>query len=497
MKKQKALLCILDGWGMRNAVDYNGIALAHTPTWDRMLARYPHSQLTASEASVGLPKGQMGNSEVGHTTIGSGRIVMQELPRIDHAIGNNFIPELPAWQNFIFKASHASGVVHLMGLLSDGGVHSHQDHIIYLAKQLAAAGLSVKVHAWLDGRDTAPTSAVSYIKSFIQATSRLDIELVTIGGRYFAMDRDKRWDRIETAIKVIGEGEGKLFADPIDFINKMYKKGMYDEFIEPHKAYGYNGIQPGDGLLVANFRADRVRQILSIILKKYNFSATLGMVEYSAELTPLIPALFEKQEIKNTLGELVSRAGLTQLRAAETEKYAHVTFFLNGGREAVYPGEKRHLIPSPQVATYDLRPEMSAYELTDFLVSDIESQQHDLIVCNYANPDMVGHTGVQDAIIKAVETIDICLQRLEAAAISNGYQMIITADHGNVEVMVDQSTGQPHTAHTLNPVPFMLINNDQVKQVSAGGLEDIAPTVLTLMGLHPALEMTGKVLIEK
>ncbi|AIK95959.1 2,3-bisphosphoglycerate-independent phosphoglycerate mutase [Candidatus Odyssella acanthamoebae] len=497
MKKQKALLCILDGWGIRNAVDYNGIALAHTPTWDRMLLRYPHSQLTASETSVGLPQGQMGNSEVGHTTIGSGRVVMQELPRIDHAIENNFIPEMPAWQNFIFKASHAKGVVHVMGLLSDGGVHSYQDHIIYLAKQLVAAGLSVKVHAWLDGRDTPPTSAIGYIKSFMQATSRLDIELVTIGGRYFGMDRDKRWDRIETAVKVMGEGDGKLFADPIDFINKMYKKGIHDEFIEPHKAYGYNGIQPGDSLLAANFRADRVRQILSVILKKYNFSATLGMVEYSAELTPLIPALFAKQEIKNTLGELVSRAGLTQLRVAETEKYAHVTFFLNGGREDVYPGENRHLIQSPQVATYDLKPEMSAHELTDFLVSDIESGQHDLIVCNYANPDMVGHTGVQEAIIKAVETIDTCLHRLEAAAISNGYQMIVTADHGNVEVMVDQSTGQPHTAHTLNPVPFVLINNDQVKQVLAGGLEDIAPTVLTLMGLHPALEMTGKVLIEK
>ncbi|MBW8308831.1 MAG: 2,3-bisphosphoglycerate-independent phosphoglycerate mutase [Candidatus Paracaedibacteraceae bacterium] len=497
MKKQKALLCILDGWGIRSAIDHNGIALASTPTWDRLLTQYPHSQLTASEASVGLPKGQMGNSEVGHTTIGSGRIVMQELPRIDRAIENNLIPEMPAWQNFIVKALEGSRVVHVMGLLSDGGVHSHQAHIIYLVKQLAEAGLSVKVHAWLDGRDTPPTSAIGYIKSFIQATSRLDIELVTIGGRYFGMDRDKRWDRIETAVKVMGEGDGKLFADPLDFINKMYKKGIQDEFIEPHKTYGYNGIQARDSLLVANFRADRVRQILSVMLKKYNFATTLGMVEYSAELTPLIPALFTKQEIKNTLGEIVSRAGLTQLRVAETEKYAHVTFFLNGGREEIYPGENRQLIQSPHVATYDLKPEMSAHELTDYLVSDMKSGQHDLIVCNYANPDMVGHTGVKEAIIKAVETIDTCLQRLETSAIHTGYQMIVTADHGNVEVMVDQSTGQPHTAHTLNPVPFVLINNNCVKHVSTGGLEDIAPTVLTLMGLHPALEMTGKVLIEK
>lgn len=497
MKKQKIVLCILDGWGIRASREHNGIALANTPNWDRMLALYPHSQLQASESNVGLPDGQMGNSEVGHMTIGSGRVVMQELPRIHKAIQHNVIPGLPAWHNFVAKAMGGSKVVHLMGLISDGGVHSHQDHVIYLAKQLSMAGLSVKIHALLDGRDTPPTSAAGYIRTLLNETARYDVELVTIGGRYYGMDRDKRWDRIDTAVKCMGNGEGKIFADPLDFIEKMYTKGLGDEFIEPHKAYGYNGIQKGDSLVVANFRADRVRQILGILVEEYLFSAMLGMVEYSEELKVKIPPLFEKQKIHNTLGEIVSQAGLTQLRAAETEKYAHVTFFLNGGREDVFPGEDRKLIASPQVKTYDLKPEMSAVELTDVLVSDIEADWHDLIVCNYANPDMVGHTGVQDAISKAIETVDACLGRLERAAIHAGYGMVITADHGNVELMVDPKTGGVHTAHTLNPVPFILINCAGVKAAKNGGLKDIAPTILELMGLRMSSEMTGKVLIEK
>lgn len=495
MDKQRILLCILDGWGIRNAVDHNGIAMANTPTWDRMLLEYPHSQLFASEDHVGLPHGQMGNSEVGHMTIGSGRVIMQDLPRIDNAIKEEYISKFPNWDDFIGKAMNGTRTVHLMGLMSDGGVHSHQGHIVCLSKLLAGAGFSVKVHAWLDGRDTPPKSAKEYLKSFLAETTGLDIELVTIGGRYFAMDRDQRWERIEAAVQVMGEGEGKPFVDPFDFIDKMYAKGITDEFIEPHRAYGYNGIRAGDSLVIANFRADRVRQVLTVLLQKYNFSAVLGMMEYSAELKSSVPALFGKQEIPNTLGEVVSNAGLTQLRAAETEKYAHVTFFFNGGREDVYPGEDRHLIPSPKVATYDLKPEMSANELTDFLVGDIENKRHNLIVCNFANPDMVGHTGVKEAIIKAVETIDSCLQRLEKAVIRSGYQMIVTADHGNVELMVDNQTGQPHTAHTLNPVPFVLINNHEVKKVDSGGLQDIAPTILTLLGVKPVPEMTGKVLI--
>lgn len=495
MEKQKLLLCILDGWGLSNGQDYNGIVQAKTPTWDRMLTQYPYSQLNAAETSVGLPNGQMGNSEVGHMTIGSGRIILQELPRIDQAVKDNLVPELSQWQDFVAKIASGTGVVHLIGLLSDGGVHSHQNHMIYFAQLLASLGFQVKVHALLDGRDTPPMSGCKYLKSFIQATAHLNIELVTIGGRYFAMDRDKRWDRIETAVNVIGDGKGKLFANPLDFVSQMYQHGIGDEFIQPHKSYGYNGIQEGDSLFVVNFRADRVRQVLGVLLNQYKFAATLGMVEYSDELKSRIPALFNKQEIRNTLGEIISHAELTQLRAAETEKYAHVTFFFNGGREEVYPGEDRKLIPSPKVSTYDLQPEMSAPELTGFLVDAMDSSQYNLIVCNYANPDMVGHTGVQEAIIKAVETIDECLQRLETAAINNGYQMIITADHGNVELMVDMETGQPHTAHTLNPVPFVLINNDRVQHIHSGELQDIAPTILKLMGVNSALEMTGKVLI--
>lgn len=496
MSKRKVLLCILDGWGLREKRENNGIALANTPVWDHMLSTYPHSQLDACGASVGLPDGQMGNSEVGHTTIGSGRIIMQDLPRIDLCIKEESLPAIPQWQYFVGQTLGAKGVVHLIGLMSDGGVHSHQDHILYLAKLLASYGIKVKVHAILDGRDTPPMSAVTYLNKFIKDTTNSNIELATIGGRYFAMDRDKRWERIDSAVNTIGEGEGKLFADPIDLVKKMYTFGVSDEFIEPHKAYGYNGIHEGDSLLIANFRADRVRQILEVMLKKYNFTATLGMVEYSEELSRQMPSLFVKQDITDTLGEVISNAGLKQLRAAETEKYAHVSFFFNGGKEEPFPGEDRHLVQSPKVATYDLQPEMSANELTDFLVQDMESGAHDFIVCNYANPDMVGHTGKKEAIFKAVETIDGCLGRLIEAAHTNDYQMIVTADHGNVEVMVDESTGKPHTAHTLNPVPFIVINCPQVKHVHSGGLQDIAPTVLTLMDLKPSLEMAGKVLIE-
>jgi 2,3-bisphosphoglycerate-independent phosphoglycerate mutase len=449
----------------------------------------------ASEAHVGLPEGQMGNSEVGHTTIGSGRVVLQELPRIDQAIADGAIPKLLPWTTFIRKAAQGSRVVHLLGLLSDGGVHSHQAHLVYFAQLLVSLGFKVKVHALLDGRDTPPTSAVHYLRNFMQETAPLGIELATIGGRYFGMDRDKRWDRIDIAVKAIGEGDSQSVTDPLDFVNALYKKGITDEFINPHKAYGYNGIQEGDSLLVANFRADRMRQILGVLLHQHTFAATLGLINYSEELTPLIPALFEKQEINNTLGAVVSRAGLTQLRAAETEKYAHVTFFFNGGREELYAGEDRRLIPSPKVATYDLKPEMSAYELTDFLVADMVNGTHDLIVCNYANPDMVGHTGIPAAIVTAVEAIDTCLHRLETAAIQQGYQMIVTADHGNVECMVDEATGHPHTAHTLNPVPFVLINGDSGGKVLAGGLQDIAPTILNLMELPVPPEMTGKDLV--
>ncbi|MBX3487353.1 MAG: 2,3-bisphosphoglycerate-independent phosphoglycerate mutase [Candidatus Paracaedibacteraceae bacterium] len=492
MMSNKVLLCILDGWGIRNTVDHNGIALANTPHWDRLLKTYPHSLLQASELNVGLPKGQMGNSEVGHMTIGSGRVVLQELPRINEAIQNGQVTSLPVWQRFVVQAKNKT--VHVLGLLSDGGVHSHQDQIAFFAKEMAKAGLSVKVHGFLDGRDTPPDSAVTYVQKFIDDCHGYDIEIVSLGGRYYGMDRDKRWDRIEVALDAIIQGKGVKFTDPIQFIQDSYAAGVTDEFVVPGVRYGYSGFQAGDSLFVGNFRADRMRQILSKLVDDQRLTQLLGLVEYSADLAPKMLTLFQKEEISATLGSIVSDAGLKQFRAAETEKYAHVTFFLNGGREDVYPGEERQMVASPKVSTYDLKPEMSAPELTSVLVSAIESGQYSLIVCNYANPDMVGHTGVQNAIVQAVETVDACLGKLEEAAKEQGYAMIITADHGNVELMIDPETGGVHTAHTLNPVPFVLVNSS-AHHVKDGGLKDIAPTILTLLGIAKTSEMTGSSLI--
>lgn len=486
------LLCILDGWGIRNAVDHNGIAMADTPNWDRILATYPHSLLQASELNVGLPEGQMGNSEVGHMTIGSGRVVLQELPRINESIKRSELTGLSVWKRFIESADNKT--VHIMGLLSDGGVHSHQDQMAYCAVEMAKAGLSVKVHGFLDGRDTPPDSAAMYVQKFVDDCRGYDIQIVTLGGRYYGMDRDKRWDRIDAAVQVIADGDRASFTDPVQYVKDSYDTGVFDEFILPASHQDYAGFCNGDSLFVGNFRADRMRQILSKLIEDSRLVQIMGMVEYSADLAPRMLTLFKKENIQDTLGSLVSRAGLKQFRAAETEKYAHVTFFLNGGREEVYPGEDRQMIASPNVATYDLKPEMSAFELTDSLEAALASGDYSLVVCNFANPDMVGHTGVQSAIVKAVETVDTCLGRLEQSAKVNGYIMIITADHGNVELMVDLETEGVHTAHTLNPVPFVLINSDAAT-VKDGGLKDITPTILDLMEIQKSPEMTGSSLI--
>lgn len=505
-KMKNVVLCILDGWGLNPSKIHNGIAEAKTPNWTHISQHYPMTTLEASELYVGLPKGQMGNSEVGHMTIGSGRVIMQELPRIDLAIEHHTLLEMAKFHEFVTQVKKANRVVHLMGLLSPGGVHSHQDHLLYLAKQLASQHITVKVHAFLDGRDTPPRSADGYLSYFLGSIQDTPgVNLATFGGRYFAMDRDKRWDRIEKACRAIVSGEGKLALDPLDSMEKSYALNVTDEFVVPHVCQGYTGMQEGDALLMVNFRADRVRQILTALLdpdfkefsqKRISFSATLGLSEYSETLLPLIPSLFDKQSIKNTLGEVIANAGLSQLRAAETEKYAHVTFFFNGGRELVFPGEDRRLLPSPKVATYDLQPEMSAYELTDYLVDNIHSQKYQLIVSNFANPDMVGHTGVPQAIIKAVETVDDCLGCLLKACIETDTVLIVTADHGNVEQMVDVVSGQPHTAHTLNPVPFVVANmNESIKLRSGGALGNVAPTILDIVGLPKPAEMTGESLI--
>jgi 2,3-bisphosphoglycerate-independent phosphoglycerate mutase len=500
------VLCILDGWGIAPTSKINGISQAYTPAWDHFMAAYPHSKLQASELYVGLPTGQMGNSEVGHMTIGAGRVILQDLPRIDQSLQDGSFSTNPKFLDFIAALKKSGGACHVMGLLSPGGVHSHQSHMEAIVQLLTKQGVPVYVHAILDGRDTPPQSAGKYVAQFLANTNH---PLATIGGRYYAMDRDKRWDRIEKAYQTIALGQGLRTEDPLELLKAEYKKGTGDEFLIPHCVGDYNGMKAGDGLFMANFRSDRVRQILNALLvpnfsdfkreKPIEFAATLGMGEYSKELTPLLPPLFSKEQATQTLGSIVAAAGLKQLRIAETEKYAHVTFFLNGGREEVFPGEDRIMVPSPDVATYDLKPEMSAEEVTNKVIDAMTNQAtpYSLIVINYANTDMVGHTGVQGAIQKAVETIDRCLSRLEDAVKQAGYTLMITADHGNVEQMIDESTGLVHTAHTCNPVPFVLVNGPKDRDVRDGELQDLAPTILNVMGLPIPCDMTGKSLLRK
>jgi 2,3-bisphosphoglycerate-independent phosphoglycerate mutase len=501
------VLCILDGWGERQKADDNAIEIARTPNWHGLKARWPHAQLQASEHYVGLPDGQMGNSEVGHTNIGAGRVVLQDLPRIDAAIAEGKLATMPGLCDFIGKLKENRGTAHLMGLMSPGGVHSHQRQIAALARILAEAGVPVAVHAFLDGRDTPPKTAVLYVRQFQEDVAGLrDLRIATLCGRYYAMDRDKRWDRVERAYRAIVAGVGERTDDPLQAVEAAYARAETDEFVTPTAIAGYVGMRDGDGLLIANFRADRIREIATALLdpefsgftreKRVAFCAALGLVEYSTELNRFLATLFPPENLNDSFGEVVSRAGLTQLRVAETEKYAHVTFFFNGGRELVFPGEERILVPSPKVATYDQQPEMSAPEVTDKVVEAIRSGRFDAIVMNYANADMVGHTGRIDAATKAVETIDFCLGRLSEAVEQAGGTLVITADHGNAEMMRDRETGEPHTAHTLNPVPFVVVNPPaEIGHLENGRLSDIAPTLLDILGLTTPAAMTGHSLI--
>ncbi len=501
------VLCILDGWGERGGGADNAIETAHMPVWRRLMARWPHAHLQASEHYVGLPDGQMGNSEVGHTNLGAGRLVMQDLPRIDAAIASGEIGRMPAMRDFIARLKHSGGTAHLMGLLSPGGVHSHQRQIAALARIVAEAGAPVAIHAFLDGRDTPPKAALSYLREFQSDLAGLEnLRVATVAGRYFAMDRDQRWERVEKAYRVIAEGEGETAADAAGAVAAAYGRDETDEFASPTAIGGYRGMRDGDGLLIANFRADRVREIAAALLdpdfagfaraRRVDFAAALGLVEYSEELNRFIGTLFAPEDLADTFGEVVSKAGLTQLRIAETEKYAHVTFFFNGGRETVFPGEERILVPSPKVATYDQQPEMSAPEVTDKVVEAVESGRFDVVVLNYANADMVGHTGHIDAAVKAVETIDKCLGRVAAAVEKADGTLVVTADHGNAEMMRDPKTGEPHTAHTLNPVPFLVVNPPAAHaHVEDGRLADVAPTLLDILGLDQPAAMTGHSLI--
>ncbi|MBL8676294.1 MAG: 2,3-bisphosphoglycerate-independent phosphoglycerate mutase [Alphaproteobacteria bacterium] len=498
------VLCILDGWGHRDNGEDNAISRAKTPHWDELISQSPHTFLEASELNVGLPEGQMGNSEVGHMNIGAGRIILQDLPRIDEAIKQGSLYDLPELNDFIEKLKDSKGTCHLMGLLSPGGIHSHQRHIQAIAEVVASQGVPVIIHAFLDGRDTPPQSAEEYLNSLLHfMQDHSNITLGTLGGRYYVMDRDKRWERIEKAYGVMVNGK-PYTQNPLTYLQQSYTRGINDEFVEPVAVAPYAGMKTGDGILMANFRADRVRQILTALLDPHfkefkrtapDFAGALGVTEYSDALNKWMKTLFHPNALENVLGEVISKEGLKQLRIAETEKYAHVTFFFNGGREDVFPGEERILVPSPHVATYDLKPEMSAFELTDKLVAAIESKKYSFIVVNYANTDMVGHSGNFEATRKAVEIIDGCLGKLMTIVKKVDASLIITSDHGNAEMMFDEVLKSPHTAHTLNPVPFVLYNGPE-GALKKGKLSDIAPTILKLLKISQPSSMTGQSLLE-
>jgi len=498
------MLVVLDGWGWREAAADNAIRQAHTPVFDRLWATCPHAFLRTSGLDVGLPEGQMGNSEVGHMNIGAGRVVMQDLPRIGLAIADGSIARAPALVALIAALKASGGTCHLMGLVSPGGVHSHQDHAVALAGILTGAGIPVAAHAFMDGRDTPPSSGGEDLRRF-QAALPAGTRIATVSGRYYAMDRDKRWDRVARAYQAVAEGEGARFADPIAVMDATYAAGVTDEFVIPAVIGDYTGMRDGDGILCFNFRADRVRELLGALTdpefaafprpRRIRFAAAAGMSQYSDELATRLGTLFPPETLENLLGQVVSRAGRTQLRIAETEKYPHVTYFLNGGEETPNPGEDRIMVASPKVATYDLQPEMSAPELTDKAVAQIDSGKYDLIVLNYANPDMVGHTGILAAAVTAVQTVDTGLGRLAEAIARQGGALLVTADHGNCELMRDPETGGPHTAHTTNKVPVVLFGSP-ARSLHDGRLSDVAPTLLSLRGLKLPAEMTGRSLID-
>lgn len=505
--KRPALLCILDGWGWRpEAAPDNAITAAATPNYTRLLADCPHALLATSGSAVGLPKGQMGNSEVGHMNIGAGRIVAQDLPRIDVAIEDGSLARRPVLLDLIARAKAGRRAVHVMGLLSPGGVHAHQDHIAALVRIVSEAGAPVFVHAFLDGRDTPPKSARGFVEKFLADIDGLaGVRLATLSGRFYAMDRDKRWDRVEKCVLAIVEASGRRFDTALEAIAASYDADVTDEFLLPCILGDYAGVEDGDALLFANFRADRAREISAALLDKGfdgyprprvpQFSAAAGLTEYSQDLKPLMGAVFPPEDVRETLGEVVAARGLHQLRIAETEKYAHVTFFLNGGREDIFAGEDRILVPSPKVATYDHKPEMSAFQVTEKLEEAIASGRYDLIVCNYANPDMVGHTGVMDAAVAAVGVVDQCLGRLRAAIEQAGGVMLVTADHGNIEMMRDPETAEPYTAHTTLDVPVIVLGGPAGITLENGRLADVAPTMLEMMDIPKPAVMTGHSLI--
>ena len=503
---KKALLMILDGWGIGNHSKSDVISVTPTPYWDYLLQNYPHSQLQASGENVGLPDGQMGNSEVGHLNIGAGRVLYQDLVKINKAVKDGSILQNPEIIRAFSYAKENGKAIHFMGLTSDGGVHSSFDHLFALCDIAKEYGLKdVFIHCFMDGRDTDPRSGKGFIERLDEHCKKSAGTIASIIGRFYAMDRDKRWDRIKVAYDLLVNGLGKQSADMVAAMQESYDEDVTDEFIKPINNSTVDGtIKPGDAVIFFNYRNDRAKEI-TIVLTQQDMEEqgmkTLPGLQYFC-MTPYdssfqgLHILFNKENVNNTLGEYLSSLGKRQLHIAETEKYAHVTFFFNGGRETPYEGEDRILVPSPKVATYDLKPEMSAYEVKDKLVASIKEDKYDFIVVNYANGDMVGHTGIYEAIEKAVKTIDQCVNETVEAAKATGYEVIIIADHGNADNALNED-GTPNTAHSLNPVPCVYVTENKSAKVADGILADVAPTLLHIMGIPQPAEMTGKDLISE
>ena len=506
MRKKPVMLMILDGWGIAPPSSTNAVTRARTPHLDYYFNRYPHSQLRCSGEAVGLPEGQMGNSEVGHLSIGSGRIIYQSLTRISRAVKDGSLEKNPVLVKAMEEARDGGKKLHLLGLLSDGGVHSHIDHLLGLLAMAQKMGVEkVCVHAFLDGRDTPPQSAAPFLEQVEKACKELGVgQIATVSGRYYAMDRDKRWERIRKVYDCMTGGEALEAPSAAEGLAAAYGAGQTDEFVVPFRVAGVDGkVEKGDSLIFFNFRPDRARELTHVFTDP-EFAGFprketalpvhfVSMTEYEKGLQAAVA--FPPEAIKDTLAELVSRAGLHQLHIAETEKYAHVTFFFNGGREQPFPNEDRILVPSPKVATYDLQPEMSAYLVTEKLQEALAKDLYDLVILNFANPDMVGHTGSLEAAVKALEAVDECVGSLAETVLQKGGALCITADHGNLEEMEDPVTHVPMTAHTTNPVPFLVVGAEPGTQVEDGGLSDIAPTLLDLLDLPEPEAMTGHSLL--
>ena len=510
METKPIMLMILDGFGINEKSDGNAVKQANTPNIDKLMKKYQTTKIYTSGLKVGLPDGQMGNSEVGHTNIGAGRIVYQELTKITKSIEDGDFFAIPEFIEAIENCKKYNSKLHILGLVSDGGVHSHIRHLYGLLEMAKRRDFeNVYVHCFLDGRDTPPASAEGYITELEEKMKEKGIgKIASISGRYYAMDRDKRWDRVEKCYNALVKGEGNKSASATIAIENSYQKEVFDEFVEPTVIC--NGETPiatigeHDSVIFFNFRPDRAREITrAIVDPKFDGFETKKMETYFVcftsydETMPNVKIAFKKEPLVNTFGEVVSKNGLKQLRIAETEKYAHVTFFFNGGEEKQYPGEDRILVPSPKVATYDMQPEMSAREVTEKVVEAINLNKYNVIILNYANPDMVGHTGSLPAAIKAVETIDECVGKVVEAMLAHDGTMLITADHGNCEQMIDYKTGDPHTAHTTNPVPLILVTENKDLKIKEGKLADLAPTMLDILGIEKPEEMTGESILVK